>query len=83
MISYLISKPTVPLGTSQEFFVKYEKKEKRILLSMIAVILLLNAVLFGLEALDTEALEIVVGISVLCMLAHVCWYCKKIEKEDQ
>ena len=50
---------------------------------MIAVILLLNAVLFGLEALDTEALEIVVGISVLCMLAHVRWYCKKIEKEDQ
>ena len=52
-------------------------------MSMVAVILLLNAVLFGLEALDTEALEIVVGISVLCMLAHVCWYCKKIEKEDQ
>ena len=47
---------------------------------MIAVILLLNAVLFGLEALDTEALEIVVGISVLCILAHFCLFFKKIEK---
>lgn len=33
---------------------------------MIAVILLLNAVLFGLEALDTEALEIVVAAYPCC-----------------